>query len=330
MASGATTGSSGVVTDVSREPKDEWAPPRNTLRASSNSGWAFWRGLFSLPAAFLLVFVLVGSSLVNLGAWGTFWAPERARESADPRFYLAAMAFGAVFVLVAVSMLRVVLTSEAQGRRLRARPAAEGPPWTWDHPWRRDAMGPDYEKQGAGGAFGPLAIHSLIALFNIALPSGPWLLKLLALVFDAFGLLILYDVVTRAVNSIRFRRPTIAWQTFPAPTGGPLNGTIRFAVPLDATGPASVTLRCVRDKPGGASENEGALKPVSIYRETRKYETPAPLGTLDIGFQVPRDLPGTDLAREEAVYWQVVVQVPVSGPDFGAVFLAPVYAPVAE
>jgi hypothetical protein len=41
--------------------------------------------------------------------------------------------------------------------------------------------------------------------------------------------------------------------------------------------------------------------------------------------RLPADLPGTDLLRDEAVYWQVLMEVPLTGPDLEAVFLAPVY-----
>ena len=332
MAAGTVTGSAGALVETSREPQQAWVPPRLMLRAAFIRGRAFWIGLFSGPAAFLLIVVLVGLTLAALGAWGTFWAPrDLAEEFADPRFYLAAMAFGGVFILVAVAMLRLVLTSRAHGRRLDAKPALQGSPWTWDHPWQPDAMGPDDEKQGAGGVIGPLAVLALIALFNIALSTGPWGLKLLILAFDAFGLLLLYNWVTTLINAVRFRRPTIAWRTFPSRPGGPLEATVRFAAPLNAAGPATVTLRCLRDMPGGLQAHpESPLEAVSIYREVRAFSTAAPLASLDISFQVPHDLPGTDLARTEAVYWQVLVQVPTGGPDFEAVFLAPVYAETAS
>ena len=52
----------------------------------------------------------------------------------------------------------------------------------------------------------------------------------------------------------------------------------------------------------------------------------APLDFVDFTFDVPQGLPGTDLTKPEAVYWQVQVIVPLFGPDLETVFLAPIYA----
>jgi len=35
---------------------------------------------------------------------------------------------------------------------------------------------------------------------------------------------------------------------------------------------------------------------------------------------------GADLGREDAIYWQIALRIPVVGPDVEIVFLAPVYA----
>lgn len=330
MTSEAADGSTGTLIETSRERKDEMIPARIAVPSSSAGGQWGWRDLLTAQAAFFLLFILVGMSLAALGVWGRFIAlPEQAESMADPRFYLAAMAFGFVFVLVPVAMLRVVLTSQAASRRFVARPAGQGPPWTWDYPWQPDGMGPDYKARG-GGSLGMLAVLSLIALFNIALSAPSWIFRIIILAFDALGLLILYSWVTTLINAVRFRRTTIAWRTFPAHRGEPLQATVRFAAPIEAKGPASVTLRCLRDTPDTAQHTAGAVRPASIFRETREFTTSGPLESLDLTFQVPSDLPGTDLNREDAVYWQVVVRVPVSGPDFEAVFLAPVYAPVTS
>ena len=47
--------------------------------------------------------------------------------------------------------------------------------------------------------------------------------------------------------------------------------------------------------------------------------------SFDLELDIPADLVGTDLSAREAVYWQIVVNVPLSGPDLDAIFLAPVY-----
>jgi hypothetical protein len=311
-----TIAAGGTRVEASRTHRDEYVPTRNAIGTKAR-GWAYWRGLASGPALFVLLFVVVGAALANLGLWGVFWvAPEVAERYADPRFYRFAIGLGAVFVLAGLTALRVVLTSMAEAGRFAAASGREGPPWTWDHAWQPEAMGPDYEPRG-GSVLGRVAILSFIALINVALGGVALIGKAIILLFDAFGLLILYDTVTQAINRARFRRPTIAWHTFPAQPGGILQATVHFAVPMAATGRATATLRCLQ-------EREQAV--VSIYRETRAFDVLPPVAALDVSFAVPHDLPATNLAAQPPVYWQVVVQVPVEGPDFEAIFLAPVYA----
>jgi len=44
-----------------------------------------------------------------------------------------------------------------------------------------------------------------------------------------------------------------------------------------------------------------------------------------IAVDVPAGQPGTDLSKNECTYWQVVVTVPLAGPDVEAMFLVPIY-----
>ena len=81
------------------------------------------------------------------------------------------------------------------------------------------------------------------------------------------------------------------------------------------------TLRCIEDAGGGES-----LEPFVIYQQIREIDGGGDaLRELPLSFDIPLDLPGTHLERSKATYWQVFLQVPVTGPDFETVFLAPVY-----
>ena len=74
-------------------------------------------------------------------------------------------------------------------------------------------------------------------------------------------------------------------------------------------------------------EGEGRV-PMQIYSQTADFDIPGErLKEVTLAFKIPPDVPGTDLDREDAVYWQVAVRVPVVGPDLELVYLAPVYAP---
>jgi hypothetical protein len=328
---------------VSRERSRIMAPPRSAVPVPG-AGRAFGRGFLGRlrqePAGcFLLFFCFIGVALASFGVAGTF-GPYRdsLRQNGDPRFFYAAMAFGAVFFLVALRMLQVMLTGVGNAIR---RQAARGPrdrPWEWDYPWRPRGMRPDYTSDPGGTLLGRVAFFALLGLFNIAWGSPSWLLKGIVALFDVLGLLMLYDTLVLVVNWLRFRQPEVAWTTFPAHLGGELAATVRFPRALRPAGAVKATLRCVRDEWTERRAQAGErreLEPYACYAETREIPLPGapgePAGTgsrlrrLDVHFAVPADLPGTDLQKEESVYWQLLVQVPLAGPDYQTVFLAPVY-----
>lgn len=191
-------------------------------------------------------------------------------------------------------------------------------------------MKPDYTGSGAGTVLGRVAFLALLGIFNVAWASDSLLFKIIISIFDLFGLLILYDSVQKIVQWIRVRHPVVIWSKVPAFLGERLEGRIAFARRVAAQGPAKLTLRRVEDdwvdRP--ASDDSGGtreLQPFAVYEQKQEFPLSGDSDVVDFAFNLPRGCPGTDLAKEEAVYWQILVSVPVVGPDLEAVFLAPVY-----
>jgi hypothetical protein len=315
---------------VSREKERVIAPPRSAVPAPG-AGPVFGRGFFRLfresgaAGCFFLVFLAVGAALFLFGLAGTAGPyKEGLRENGDPRFFLAAMAFGTVFCLVTLRMMQVALTETAN----RSKKGSKAEPWTWDHPWRQDWMPPDYSGGGIGMVLGRVAFLALLGLFNAAWSSGNWVIRAVIVVFDLFGLLILYDSFQKLYQWLRFGRPVMIWETLPAFLGSQLRGRMAFARVVRAAGPPRLTLRCVRDEwvESGSSKNRTkSLEPQAIYQQTIEIPVSGPLDAIDFAFDVPSDLPGTDLSLSEAVYWQVLANIPLPGPNVETVFLAPVY-----
>jgi hypothetical protein len=311
-----------------------FAPPRSAVPAPG-SGSVFGRDFFhnlrasGFGGCFLLLFMSIGAGLFFFGAAGTFGPyKEGVRGTNDPRTFLGMMAMGTVFFLVALRMLQIVLTGERNERRGKGD-AKE--PWTWDHPWSTEWMKPDYSGSGAGTVLGRVAFLALLGLFNVAWMSGMLLFKIIIVIFDLFGLLILYDSLQKVLTWIRVRQPVVIWPRVPAFLGERLEGRIAFARRVAAQGPAKVTLRRIEDdwveRPAASDGSGGGreLQPFAVYQQEQEVPLSGDSDVLDFGFDIPRNQPGTDLAKEEAVYWQVLVSIPVLGPDIEAVFLAPVY-----
>lgn len=321
-------------TKKTTEKKAIGAPPRNAV-SLPGAGSVFGRGFVarlreSGAGCMLLIFIGVGVAIFSFGLAGTVGPyKESLRSNGDPRFFLAMMAFGTVFALVATRMLQVVLTGAEQELARKRLQGKKGPPWTWDYPWRPQGMPPDYVVGSGGLVLGPVAFLAFIGLFNIAWGSPSWFLKGLVLLFDLFGLLVLYDILRALVQWLRFSHPTIAWKTFPAFLGERLEATVRFPRALHPNGPVQVTLRCVEDEWNVRQRQNGQerqLEAMAIYSEEHELPLPdGPLRQLDLALDLPTGQPGTDLAKQEATYWQLVLRVPTVGPDFDTLFLAPVY-----
>src|ERR1044071_10154115 len=103
---------------VPHEKERVIAPPRSAVPAPG-AGPVFGRRFFRLfresgTGCFFLVFLAVGSAVFLFGLAGTIGPyREGLRENGDPRFFLAAMAFGTVFCLVTLRMMQVALTETA-------------------------------------------------------------------------------------------------------------------------------------------------------------------------------------------------------------------------
>jgi hypothetical protein len=321
------------VVQETRERERLMAPPRSAMPVPGEPG-GFGRGLWRRlreaggAVAFFGVFLTVGTGIFLFGLAGTFGPyKESLRENGDPRFFLAAMAFGGVFGLVAVRMLQLVLTGAGHSLRQKRKPLDRARPWTTDYPWRPEGMNPDYTGNVGGTILGRVAIFGLFGLFNMVfVEPSPWILRGIVLFFDAFALLLLYDTAVLILNRVRFALPRVRWATFPAFTGGRVEGTVLSPRRLRPGGPIRTILRCVRDEET-SRDGHRMVEPVVIYKQV--VEIPAgergALKAIPFAFDVPPDLPGTDLTAERATYWQVGVEIPVSGPNLERFFLAPVY-----
>ena len=319
-------GPSTASVQESRERSRLYAPPRVALSVPGE-GVAF-RGLLRLMresqggGCMLLFMIAVGIGIFLFGAAGT-WGPykEGLRANGDPRFFLVMMGFGTVFALIALRMLQIQLNSVRKDGRDRGRGNPKRP-WESDHPWRPEGQDPDYAGNSGGFLLGLIAFLGMLGLFNMVFMSpSPWLPRGIVLFFDLIGLLFLLDALRKAWQALRHGRPRMRWTSFPAFLGDRLEGVFLIRRTLRPTGPVKATLRCIEDAGGGES-----LEPFVIYQQIREIDRGGDaLRELPISFDIPSDLPGTHLDRAEATYWQVFLQVPVTGPDFETVFLAPVY-----
>ncbi len=196
-------------------------------------------------------------------------------------------------------------------------------------PWRPKGQMPDYTPKTRHAMPARAAALVLIGALNLLLPWASPALETVILLVDAVGLIVLFDTLNKLWYAFWRRPPLLRWTTFPAHTGGRLEAVLVARPAPEVIGPVLAVLRCVRDEL--VEEEGGARVPMQIYSLTAEFDVPGErLKQVALTFEIPSDLPGTDLDRDDAVYWQIAVRIPVVGPDLELVYLAPVYARDAE
>lgn len=207
--------------------------------------------------------------------------------------------------------------------------AGAGEPWASDYPWRPEGQEPDYAPSAGRPVLVRLVLLVLIGLANLALLSSSLLLENIVIILDLFAVVIFADMLLKLWLAFRHRPPRLRWKTFPAFVGGRLEAVLVARPALEPIGPVHAVLRCVQDErvPPAQGSEEISFEPTAIYRQIAEIPVPEDkLRELPMSFEIPPGLPGTDLGRDEAIYWQIALRIPMIGPDLETVFLAPVYA----
>lgn len=191
-------------------------------------------------------------------------------------------------------------------------------------PWDPRGQQPDYAPEPGYSLRVRAAVLALIGACNLLLPWVSPALQIVILLVDAVGLVVLFDTLNKLWYAYWTRKPVLRWSTLPAHTGGRLEAVLVARPSPEVVGSVLAVLRCVRDE---LVEGEGRV-PMQVYSQTAEFDIPGErLKEVALTFEIPPDVPGTDLDREDAVYWQIAVRVPVVGPDLELVYPAPVYAP---
>ncbi len=189
-------------------------------------------------------------------------------------------------------------------------------------PWRPQGQMPDYTPKTRHAMPVRVAVLAVIVALNLFLPLASPTLESVILLVDVVGLIVLFDTLNKLWHSFWSRKPVLRWTTFPAHTGEKLEALLVARPSPEVIGPVLAVLRCVQDE---LVEGEGRV-PMQIYSQTAEFDFPGErLKEVALTFELPSDVPGTDLDRDDAVYWQIAVRIPVVGPDLELVYLTPVY-----
>jgi hypothetical protein len=242
-----------------------------------------------------------------------------------PRIRVIVASCGAVFFLLVLRALQVELYRRRERPRGSREKGSKKEPWTWDHPWSTSWMQPE-GRHLHNSLLGAVTFFAFVAVCNFLWLSGETFFYIFVTLLDLLALYVLYRILRKGFLSLRYRTPVVIWEEIPVYPGNLLQGRIAFPRDMRAMGPTRLTLRCLVES---WADDQLQTDVHAIYRETREVPLPGepgePLDVLSFSFKVPRDLPGTSLTKREPIYWHLVVNVPVAGPDLEVAFLAPIY-----
>ena len=329
-------GAFGGVPEIDRVVKPLDVPTREQTRDPESRRFfrlpAFWKKMSKFQQAVRMLFALYGLVMIGLGM----------SQTVPPEIGLWPIGIGLAGTLAAFlykakgvgANLAAFLKKLSEKQPESVPRDAPLKPWLADHPWVPEGMPQDdlepWEPWTRSMFFFLLTLLHVIFLGGASAGLGLAPIFGLLLPLDLLAFPLIRDTWRRITWNQRFGEARVTWKTFPVLPGEPLEATIRTSRPFKVQSPVRLTLRCVQDVWSLLPNGKMGYRPHQIYADTREVPLPLTAGqevsALDVGFDVPDDLPGTNLDAGEPVYWQLILQTPNGpGPDLNATFLAPIY-----
>lgn len=274
-------------------------------------------GAAFVPMAMSIPFAGAGTAIL-------IFVPRQAPHQVFP--YL----FGAVFALAGVFLFTMGLSGLRTAAAVSTR--SEKEPWKSDNAWDLSGARPDAPGKSVSGCLGGALFLLFIGAFNVMWTVkkdiSAWVVFSIVLgVFDLIGLLVIGSILVALFQRIRAGAPRLSWKRFPFLTGERFEASFTSGRRLRVTGPVRAILRCVEQANEKDAQGRPELHPYAIYARSQSIEPPeGRLVSFDVAFDVPPNVPGTDLLKPESTYWLLEIRAPLTGPDFSTQFLLPIYA----
>lgn len=279
--------------------------------------------LFGLP------FVTVGICLVLVAA-DVIATDDRSIHA--PRWVLGVI--GALFAVAGV----MVLVQGIRGMVHRARIDAQalrhpGEPWYADYAWD-----PEGSREGRAGALAHLASGVLLIGMFAAIAHGlvreiGWGAWIIAGLLDLLALATLLRLVTQLRRNARYAPSELRFDRFPFLVGQSLAAEFVLPSGLEGITRLRFELRGIEERPvRSRGQDEARVVRALLHRDRYDLEAgvnlPASVARLPVWFELPTDLPGTQLSGVPVRFYELGVEGEADGVDFEACFLVPVYRPL--
>ncbi|KPK37309.1 MAG: hypothetical protein AMJ69_11955 [Gammaproteobacteria bacterium SG8_47] len=156
-------------------------------------------------------------------------------------------------------------------------------------------------------------------------------LALVGLLFPLVGAFIVWYAIKQTLQWRRFGATPLALDPFPGSLGGDVGGHIDLRLPMNPAHVFEIVLSCNHVYTSGSGKNRSTKRKVLWQDRQRARLEPAVRGTrLSFSFQVPADLPESDVPSSDYKEWLLEVRAALPGADYDRSFEIPVFATGAQ
>jgi hypothetical protein len=220
----------------------------------------------------------------------------------------------------------------AQRRRMRALQAHPNEPALADYPWNAEGYTVSEWPTLVKSIASTIVITIFLSIFNwMAFRDDAVFFKVVVGVLDIIPL-VMWGLAGRQLGrAIKFGQSRIRFERFPYRPNEPVVIFWELGAGISQIRNGTFTLRCVEEwmETRGRGDNSST---VLIHEETWRgtwfLDKPRNLLVKDdvkLCYKLPFDAPTTQLSADKPVFWELEVKLDLSGLDFNATYLAPVY-----
>lgn len=248
-----------------------------------------------------------------------------------PELRTGMVGFKFVFALVFGGVGIGLIFAAFYGRnKEKARQAAQHLPlWQQDPDWANPIQCGSRTGLIAIGFFAFIwnAISSTV-FFAIAdeLEKGNYAI-LFALLFPIVGLVLIIYFMVLLLRWRRFGNIPLTLNPWPGAIGGHVGGEVKLPLSYASKPIISATLSCLHCRYTGTGKNRKMTESVHWQKEGIAEIAPAAHGIYArFKFEVPKDLPASEIANDNYYKWTLSLTAPLPGADLNASYDIPVFA----
>ena len=279
---------------------------------------------------------LFGLPFVSVGTWatlaGTKLIPMDESKLHAPHWMLAV--FGAVFLLGGVMLWQMGWKQlKAENRRQRVMANRTADPALADYAWDIRGYTPPRWSPAVRAIVMAILFSALLAVFNwhAFFRGGGWLFRIVVMLFDALLAYVIWTAIVTTGRALKFGGARVEFARFPFRRSQPV--VLRWRVPSGMTraNAGTFTLRCVKEWHERSSSDQDSsphLVQEQVWCAVHRIAQPQELmpGKFEeVSFELPADVPATQLSSATPAFWELAVELDLAGLDFKESYLVPVY-----